>query len=406
MSDKRISILDYIYRAAQYKWKILVNFFIVCALAVGISLIVPKTYLASATVLPASDEIQNMGISALLSDIPAMGGLGGLMAGLGSEGTTLVAILNSRSLKDSLIQKFDLMKLYKTKTMVETRKALEQYIGFELTEEGTIKVFAKAKTKYFSFGDQDDEAKNRCYAMAVYMLERLDRMNQELRTESAKNQRVFIEKRYMQNKNDLNDIENEFSRFQKRTGVIALEEQTKATIEVIAQVKALVVAKEVELAQYRQIMSPEHNTIITAQKELAGLEEKYDELLSRPSSGETPDVFLSMSSVPQVGVEYLRLYRDLLTQEKIQEFLVPMYEQAKIQEAKDTPSLQVLDSVIVPDKKFKPKRAFIVLFAGFASLVLSLIYIYLKVNLEDLREHDDTTYRKLQRVAKEFSLKK
>ncbi|MBN1559096.1 hypothetical protein JW998_02520 [candidate division KSB1 bacterium] len=406
MSDKRISILDYIYKAAQYKWKILVNFFLVCALAVGISLAVPKTYLASATVLPASDEIQNMGISALLSDIPAMGGLGGLMAGLGSEGTTLVAILNSRSLKDSLIQKFDLMKLYKTKTMVETRKALEQYIGFELTEEGTIKVFAKAKTKYFSFGNKDDEAKNRCYAMAVYMLERLDRMNQELRTESAKNQRVFIEKRYMQNKDDLNEIENEFSRFQKRTGVIALEEQTKATIEVIAQVKALVVAKEVEIAQYKQIMSPEHSTIITAQKELAGLEKKYDELLRRSTSDETPDVFLSMSNLPQVGVEYLRLYRDLMIQETIQEFLVPMYEQAKIQEAKDTPSLQVLDKVIVPDKKFKPKRAFIVLFAGFASLVLSLIYIYLKVNLEDLREHDSTTYRKLQQVAKELSLKK
>lgn len=406
MNENRIGILDYLYQIARHKWRILINFIVVCVLAVGISLIVPKTYLASSTILPASDEIQGMGISALLSDIPTMGGFGGLLAGLGSEGTTLVAILNSRSLQDSLIQKFDLMSLYKTKTMVETRKVLEQNIGFELTEEGTIKTFAKAKTKYFSFGQRDNEAKNRCYEMAVYMLERLDRMNQELRTENALHQREFIEKRYLQNKQDLVTIEDQFSRFQRQTGVIALEEQTKAIIEVIAQVKALIVAKEVEIEQYKLTLNPEHSSVINAYKELRGLQKKYDDLIAGTDGKETFDIFPTMSSLPEVGVEYLRLYRDLMIQEKIQEFIVPMYEQAKIQEAKDTPSLQILDRVIVPDKKFKPKRAFIVLFAGGASLLLSIIFIYLKVNLDFMRENDVATYSKLQKVARELALKK
>ena len=83
-----------------------------------------------------------------------------------------------------------------------------------------------------------------------------------------------------------------------------------------------------------------------------------------------------------------------------------MYEQAKIQEAKDTPSLQILDRVIVPDKKYKPKRAFIVLFAGMASLVFSFIFIYLQVNLEYMQENDVSTFSKLQKVAKELRLKK
>ena len=405
MSGKRISILDYLYQFARYKWKIVINFLIVSIIAVGISYIIPKTYLASATILPATSDIQNMGLSSLLSDIPDIGGLSSLMAGLGSEGTALVAVLNSRSLKDSLIKKFNLQSYYKTKTMLETRKALERDISYELTEEGTIKIYARAKTKYFSFGDGDNEARSHCYKMADYILNLLDNINKKLRAESAKNQREFIEKRYLQNKKDLQTIENQFRSFQKRTQIIALEEQTKATIEVIAQVKAMIVAKEVEIEQLKQKLSPEHSSLINARKDLFGLQIKYDNLIEGTEKG-SPDIFPSINSLPDVGLEYLRLYRDLTIQEKIQEIIVPMYEQAKIQEAKDTPSLQIIDHAVVPDKKLKPKRAFIVLFAGFAGILASLIFIYLKVNLEHLREHDGATYEKLQKVAKEARLKK
>jgi len=405
MNEDRIGILDYLYQFAHYKWKIILNFLIVCTLAVGVSYMVPKTYLASATVLPATSDMQSMGISSLLSDIPDIGGLGSLMAGLGSEGTTIVAVLNSRSLKDSLINKFDLMNRYKTVTMIETRKALEKDIGYELTEEGTIKIYSRAKTKYFSFGDKDNEAKNHCYNMAIYILDLLDDMNQKLRAESARNQRQFIESRFLQNKNDLESVADEFRRFQKRTGIISLEEQTKATIQVIAQLKAMIVAKEVEIEQLKQIMSPENTMILNARKELSGLQIKYNHLIEGQVN-QTPDLFPAINDLPDLGIEYLRLYRDLTIQEKIQEIIVPMYEQAKIQEAKDTPSLQVIDHVVIPDKKLKPKRAFIVLFAGFTAILASLFFIYLKVNLEYISVHNRDTYDKLQKVAKELSLKK
>jgi tyrosine-protein kinase Etk/Wzc len=404
MTKETITIFDYASRAAQVKGKIILNFFLICTIAVMISLIVPKTYTASSTILPSSDTSDMMGLSSLLSDLPSsIGGIGGIST-LSSEGATMMAILNSRTMSDAVISEFDLMNLYKTPTMVETRKALAKMVTIEPTEEGTIAISCRAKTKSFSFGDLDDAAKRLSCNMANFIILQLDKINKELRTEKGKSNREFIEKRVLQNKADLVKAENEYNNFQKMHGVVAMEEQTKASIEVIAQLKALITSKEVELGYKSSYYSETNNEIEQARKELQAMKQKYDQLSNSTGGQKTApfDVFLPMNTVPDLGMEYARLYRELMIQEKIMEFLVPMYEQAKIQEAKDTPSLQLIDKAVLPDKKTTPKRALIVLFAGFVSLLFSFLSIYISVNLEYIRNTDSEKHAKLSGLFRDF----
>ena len=105
------------------------------------------------------------------------------------------------------------------------------------------------------------------------------------------------------------------------------------------------------------------------------------------------DVFIPLKNLPDLGIEYVRLYRELQIQEKILEFIMPQYEQAKINEKKDTPTVQVLDPAVAPIKRSSPKRMFMVLGAGIFVLFLFIIAAYIKVNAEYLGEEHPEQYR-------------
>ncbi len=401
MPQERITLYDYMVKAAQYKWKIIFHFFLICIVAVFISLGVPKTYIASTTILPSTEETGLMGISSLLSDLPSIGGFGGIST-LSGEGATLMSILKSRTMFDSVINKFNLMEIYKTPTMVETRKALWKMVSMAPTDEGMIVVSCRAKTEPFSFGAKDNEAKRLSHDMANFFISQLDQMNKKLRTEKAKSNREFIEKRLQENKAELVKAEEAFNRFQKEYGVIAIEEQTAAAIDFIAALKGKITLKEIEIEQLRYNVSPDHADLLNAKNELAALEKKYNALIQHRDDGKT-DIFITAEDIPDAALNYARLFREIMIQEKIQEFIVPLYEQAKIQEAKDTPSLQIIDTAVIPDKKSSPKRAYIVLFAGFVSLLFSFLSIYISVNLEYIKNTDTAKYNKITNLLRELA---
>ena len=413
MAKTRVSALDYIHFLVRWRYIIILNFIVICLLAIGASLIIPKTYRASATILPASDTGDIMGISSMISDMTSnLGGLG--LSTLSGEGATFVAILKSRSVKDSIIKKFNLKELYKTKTMVETRKILEKNLWISPDEEGTITVATLTKTNHFSFGKEDLPAQTLARDMSLYCVELLDDINKKLRSEKARNHRMFIETRYNQNITDLTKAEDNLKAFQEQYGAVALPEQTKAAIETIAQIKGMLIAKEMKVNVLKKYVNPTHSDLLRAKTELKELQGQYDQFIYRNKSSSlsekdpanNKDIFLPFEDIPDLGLQYARFYRDVMIQQKIQEFLLPVYEQAKIQEAKDTPSIQILDNPIIPDKKYKPKRAYIVLFAGFTSLLFAFIASYLLLNLEMLKTSDVEKYKKIMAISSEFKLKK
>ncbi len=89
----------------------------------------------------------------------------------------------------------------------------------------------------------------------------------------------------------------------------------------------------------------------------------------------------------------------MLIQQKILEFLVPIYEQAKIDEQKDVPVLLILDKAIPAEKKSKPKRVLIIVFSSFFALTFSILLVFILHRVRKLDKDISPTARKIQAWA-------
>lgn len=399
MEKNQITFLDYLSVLLKWRKFIIINFFVVCVIAAAISLILPKWFTASTTIMPPTSDAGSFGVSSLLNNLP-VGGLGAGLGAVSEETNNFIAIINSRTVMASVIEKFNLIELYKTENMEETIKALRDHVSTELNDEGTVSVEVEAGTPFFAGEDEDNEAREMAKNMANYFIVEVDRVNKKLKTEKATNTRIFIERRYLQNLEDLKKAEEAFKEFQEKYGAIAFPEQTQAAILTASEIKASIIAKEAEVDVIKNYVNETHPNLLRLQAELNALKEKYDEILSGKdiSTSSSTDLFLPFKDVPEIGVKYVRLYREVTLQEKLLEFLLPQYEQAKIQEAKDTPTIQVLDPAMTPVKKSRPKRMYIVLAAGFISILFSVFAAYFSVNLEYIKIRNEKRYQQIHNI--------
>jgi uncharacterized protein involved in exopolysaccharide biosynthesis len=84
-------------------------------------------------------------------------------------------------------------------------------------------------------------------------------------------------------------------------------------------------------------------------------------------------IFAPFDKAPEIGIEYLRQYRELELQGKILELILPLYEEAKIEEQRDTPAVIALDSAVPAVKHAKPKRLTFTLLLTLASVFVSIV---------------------------------
>ena len=372
--------------------------FILCSivgiLAVVLSLIVPVWYQGKATILPPSDDDDSFGFSALISQIPLPSSLLGF-GGASESASIAMAILQSRTVMDAAVIKFNLEKRYRSKNIESAVRTLRKRCAFEIEEEGTIGVAVMARTSFFHPKKQVDEARRLARDMTNYFIAQLDSVNKVLRTQKARNLRIVLEARYNQNIHDLTHAEDEFRNFQEKYGTISLPEQTLAAIEAAAGLEAEKISKEIEIGVLRQTVGNDHYLLVKSLAELREIEKKYREL-DTGKDGMEAGLFPPFKKIPEYGVEYARLYREIKLQELLLEFLLPQYEQAKIQEAKDTPTIQVIDYAVLPIKKVKPKRALIVIFSVLFSLILSTLYFIWIEKVKILRANGSATFKKIE----------
>ncbi len=398
MAKKNLSFLDYLSVLVKWRKFIIINFFAVCLITAIISLIIPKWYKSTATILPPTSE-SSFNFGGILEQLP-VGSLGLGLGGRTDQAALVIAIINSRTVMESVVNEFDLIERYKSENMEEAVRTLRNNINVEITEENTIKISSEAKTKYFAFFDKDKAVRTFVKDMVDFLVNEIDQRNRTLKREEAANTRIFIEDRYQQNVQDLKEAEQALRDFQKQYGMLVLEEQTKATIETMAKMKAQLAMQEVDLNILEHYKGKTHPDYKRTRNEYLELKEKFNELLNLPK-GDGPksqSVLVPLNDAPDLGLKYARLYRDVKMQEKIMEFLLPQYEQAKIQEQKDTPTIQLLDPANRPIKRSKPKRSILVLAVGFMSIVFCGIVAYLKIHLEELRLSDPQKYEKLSGI--------
>ncbi|RPI03210.1 MAG: hypothetical protein EHM72_02080, partial [Calditrichaeota bacterium] len=348
MAEKNLTLVDFIFTLFQRRKTMITVVFITGVLTAIMTFMVPKWFSAKVTLLPPSEEQMDLGISSLISSLP-VGGMGlGLGLGTLSDETNLyLALLNSRTVQETVIKRFDLQSTYKTKTMQETIKILSKNITIEINEDNTLSLTVRAKTPSFCGKEDERSAKKLCTDMANFFIEKLDSVNKVVKLEKARRTRVFIEKRYLQNINDLKLAEDSLHVFQEKYGMVSLEEQTKAIISTIAEVKANLLMKEMEVGVLSLEKSPSHPELRRAQNELKQLQSQYNSLKQKSqafTNGKANnEMLIPFGNIPTIGLEFARLFRSVKIQEMLLEFIYPQYEQAKIQEEKDTPTVQILD---------------------------------------------------------------
>ncbi len=358
-----ISMLDYLSIVLKWRKQIILLTLAAAVVSIAVSFIVPKWYRATATILPPKDKGlfgQMAGIGSILKDLSPIQKVGSL--GQNSGVYNYMAILKSRSTMESVVRKFDLMTVY------EIKDSLMEDALKELDDNTTIKV---EDEDYISIAVLD-KSPQRAADMANYFAEMLNVISTRLGTQEGRTNREFIEKRLDAIRDRLRTAEDSLRRYQESSGTMIVPDPSTSSLSSIAELYALKSRKEIELAILSRTVSSDNPLLEQKRIELQEIEKK-------------------IGALPSVGLRSLRLYREVLIQQKIVEFLTPLYEQAKIEEQKDTPAILVLDKATPPEKKAKPKRALLVGLSTGGTFLLTLLLVFLYESLvrsgtlEDMR---------------------
>lgn len=326
--------------------------------SVIVSLLLPRYYAATASIMPPQQEDIGGG---LVSNID--GGLGLLAGGLlgsNSQADLWAGILKSSSVNSAIIERFRLKEIYGKQTLDDTMKILLKRVEIDKTKEDIVKVTV------------EDRDPKRAADMANAFIEELDRTNKSAVMTSGQRMRAFVEKRLIETKADLAQIEDSLKSFQKTNNAVKLDDQSKAIIEAIGSVKGTLMAKEVESETLQSYAAPSNPMVQLLNSEINGLKEKLRELEQGRTVSGNRDIFIPTDRIPDLSLQYAQLLRDAKVRETLFELLTQQFELARIQEAKDSPTIQVLDSAYPPEVKSKPKRGLIVVLSTISGFLVSI----------------------------------
>ncbi|HMV25287.1 MAG TPA: GNVR domain-containing protein [bacterium] len=384
------SLGDWMEKLYPYRKKIIVTSFFITVATVAFLFLTKPWYESQAVILlpdKSSSAIESLG--------GALGGIGQtLLSGSGISGPQrYLAILRSQRLKEAIIARFKLIDFFE---MEPTRKDTSALL--ELMEE-SIFFESNVKNSTISIQVRFQGSPEMTADITNFAVSELDRINRELSTDQARFSRQFIEKRYYDSRIELKKAEDSLNFFQKRHGIIALTEQTKASIETAADIQAQLVTGEAEYNIIRKSVGDNHPDAVRQKSrldELRRIQNKMD------VGGFNQSILIPFNSTADIALQYLRLFREVQINQKIVEYLIPQFEQTKIQEAKDTPTVQVLDYGKPAAYPVKPKKKIITIIVGFLSLVLtSLFYV---VN-DIIRVSDMSKQNRVTAIFKAFHLK-
>lgn len=377
-------LIDFLSVIMNYR-RFISRFIVVCTIGTMlVTIFLPKWYKSVSSVFPAekADLLGGLeGITSLAKSFSPSKALSSLSGN--TETDRYVAILKSNTVLMAVIQKFDLVHVYDiTDYPIEnTIKELLTNVDVKVEDEGNISI-----TVY----DKDPQ---RAADMANYFVEILNKTNTELQGQNARGNRQFIEERYKKNLVDLANAEDSLKSFQKNYGVVALPEQIEASVKALAEISGQLALKEVQESVLRRTQSADNPTVVAAHIEVDEMRNKISQMNKGTGIPQNEmKVFVPFSKMPDLGGEYIRWYRDVEIQYKILQFITPLYEQAKVEEQRQTPSVIVLDKAIPAERKAKPKISLFTLIAFVISSLLSLSAVFMLEWLRRLRDADPNRF--------------
>jgi uncharacterized protein involved in exopolysaccharide biosynthesis len=354
-----------------------------------IAFLVPSEYESTARLMPPDQQPGGgLALMAMLGggQNGGSGGLGSLatdLLGVKTTGAMFIAVMHSRTAEDGIIQRFDLKKVYWTRLEESTRKRLEK--NTEILEDRKSGVITLIVT--------DHDAK-RAAAMAGAYIEQLDALTAKLNTSAAHRERVFLEDRLNKIMVELESAEKDFSQFASKNATIDISAQGRAMLEGAASLQGQLIGAESQLEGLRQIYSDNNIRVRSTQARIAELRSQLQKLggtsgVTVPSDQSTTDnAYPTLRQLPILGVPYADKFRQLKVDEAVYETLTKQFELAKVQEAKEIPSVKVLDQPDVPERKSFPPRTLIIILGTACSVLLGAAWVFGTARWRQIDPHD------------------
>lgn len=367
MAENRgFDILDYLVMLV--KWKRALIILLISSLIISylsIYYFVAEEFESTATVLPSGDS-QLGGISSLmknLKDLPL--GLGGKAQN--AETDLYLTIIYSRTCLENLINKYDLMQEYKAKYLDDAVKILSKKINANLAEDNSFHISVRASSAH------------KAADMVNYILQYLNETVIKLNVAKSKTNKEFLEKRYAEIKRDLKNAEDSLQIFQQRSGILDPKEQPRLILNSFSKLENDVMEKQIELSIMEKIASKDSPQLNLLRTQLQEYKSSFENLKKK---GDGENLMQPMSSLPEKTKNYLRYFRNVEMYNTILEFIAPLYEQAKFEEQKDMPVLQVIDYGNVPQKRVFPQRTLLSLAISFVIMLFVIAFLIIKEMLK------------------------
>ncbi|MDB5790427.1 MAG: biosynthesis protein [Massilia sp.] len=326
----------------------------VATVAAAISFILPPAYRANTQLLPPQQP--QSGAAALLSQL---GGAAAAVAGgatIKSPNDLYIGMLRSRTIADKLIEKYDLRKVYGTNSPEEARRELAGNTSISSGKDGLISI------------EVEDADKQRVARLANSYVEELLKLTSVLAVTEASQRRVFFERQLDNTRKNLATAEAELKHAIDTRGIISVETESRAMVETIGRLRAEISAKEIQLGAMRAFVTTRNQDYLQGQEQLTSLRAE----LSRLQNGSGASADAPRNSGGKAGLENIKIVREVKYHQMLYELLAKQYEAARLDEAKDSPIVQVLDPAMEPERHAKPRRALIILVSAVLAFIAAL----------------------------------
>ncbi len=328
-------------------------------LAAGVTLLMPNVYTGTTKILPPQ---QTQSTSAVLAQLGSLAGLvgGGSVAGLKNPNDLYVGMLRSRTVADALIARFDLATVYAKKLPSDVRRKLEQDTSIIAGRDGIIAIHV----------DSTDPKKTADLANAY--VEELFKLTKVLAVTEASQRRLFFERQMEEAKENLLKAQIAAQGAMDRGGLVVVEGQSRTLLEMTARLRAQITLKDIQIGAMRSYAAENNPELKRHEQELDVMRRELNRM--ETGEGKSPG---NRTAVNSGAIDNFGLLRDMKYYEATYELLAKQFEIAKIDEAKDSAVIQILDKAVEPDQKSKPRRGLIVilavLIAALAGVVLALV---------------------------------
>jgi uncharacterized protein involved in exopolysaccharide biosynthesis len=382
--EDETSLLDLLIVLAKHKFLVLGLPAAAAAISLVVSLLLPNYYTATTKILPPQ---QTQATSSVLAQLGSLAGLAGVAGApsLKNPNDLYVGMLKSRTVADNLIQRFDLNKLYDEQYQSLTRKWLEKETVITAGKDGIITI------------QVDDKDPKRAAELANGYVDELFKLTKVLAVTEASQRRLFFERQLELAKDNLARSEASTRLALQKGGLVLVEGQGRVMAETSARLRAEITVKEIQIGAMRMFASDQNPELQRTQQQLEVLRRELSRI--EGTSGTRTAV---QDDVNVKGIDNLRLLREMKYNEVTYELLAKQYELAKIDEAKDSAIIQVMDRAIEPDRKSKPVRSRIVLLS---TLVIGLLAVLSAFVMEATTKNNSRNADRWQMLRRHIGLR-